>query len=128
MRTVATSNGLEWDTDGSAHLDAIPLVPRADLPITLRMVLAAMTHMDWLDWATWMKGAQHPALKGYVGVVGVAARRQLLLRYMWRRGSDPADGLYAIEARDELPAEIAAALLDACAIIAPLAAWQAVQP
>ena len=113
MRTVLTSNGLEWDTDGSAYLDAIPLVPRADLPITLRMVLAAMTHMDWLDWAAWMKGAQHPALKGYVGVVGVAARRQLALRYMWRRGSDPADGLYAIEARDSLPAEIAAAVLAA---------------
>lgn len=114
MRTVATSGGLEWDGDGSAYLDAIPLALPGVRTLAVQEVIDAATGpMRWANWRPEMSPAHN--LRGFTGVIGVNETAGVILRYIWRRGAAAADGLYAIEARDMLPAAVAGAVLAAAA-------------
>jgi hypothetical protein len=114
MRTVPTSNGLEWDSDGSCYLDAIPMPQRNGQPLTLAQVIESSDGpMVWQPWLPEM--SPHHNLKSFTGVIGVNQKSNVILRYIYKRGTMPVDGLYAIEARDELPAAIAGAVLAALA-------------
>lgn len=115
MRTVPTSNGLEWESDGSCYLDAIPSTGRRDTPMALEEIMIAVLS-GGMVWRTW-----HPAmsqthdLRQFAGVMGIQTAVGVVLRYIHKRGTHAVDGLYAIEAGDNLPPAIAAAVLSAVA-------------
>ena len=111
MKTMKASHGLEWESDGSAYLDALPVPAGRPEPVTLEEALGAVTgDMEWYNAEDLKKSTFLP---GFVGVVGYNKEAGILMRYMYKRGTHAVDGLYAIEARDVLPAAIATAVLTA---------------
>jgi len=110
MRTVKTSNGLEWDSDGTAFLDVVA-APPLPAPLALARVLDALPRMDWRPWDPRLSPAHD--LSSFRGVMGVPPRGGFHVRYIWRKGVTPLDGLYGIEAIDPIPAALAAACLTA---------------
>lgn len=111
MKTMSASHGLEWESDGSAYLDALPAPAGRPEPVTLEEALSAVTgYMEWYNAEDLEKSAFLP---GFVGVIGYNKEAGILMRYMYKRGTHAVDGLYAIEERDVLPAAIATAVLTA---------------
>ena len=110
MRTVKTSNGLEWDSDGTAFLDVVA-APPLPVPLALARVLDALPHMEWRPWDPRLSPMHN--LSGFRGVMGVPPRQKFHVRFLWRKSVAPLDGLYSIEAIDPIPVSLAAACLAA---------------
>lgn len=110
MRTVKTSNGLEWDSDGTAFLDVVPAPPLPS-PLPLSRVLDVLPHMEWRPWDPRLSPAHD--LSSFRGVMGVPPRGGFHVRYIWHKRTTPLDGLYGIDAVDPIPVTMATACLSA---------------
>lgn len=105
MRTVPTSGGIEWDSDGSAYLDAMPLPGTRRTSLRLAEVVEAVQWMVWQKWQPEM--SPYAKLRGFTGILGINQSAGLVLRYIHKSGVNALDALYTIERMDELPPAIA---------------------
>ena len=105
MNTVPTSGGIEWTSDGSAYLDAMPIGGPNRQPLSLPQIVAATREMAWQNWTPAMSPTHD--LRAFTGVIGINRTANVLLRFIHKRDANPLDALYAIESLDTLPGAIA---------------------
>jgi hypothetical protein len=72
MRIVPTSGGIEWNSDGSAYLDAMPLPGTRRTSLRLAEVVEAV---QWMVWQNWQPGmSPYAKLSGFTGILGLNQR------------------------------------------------------
>ncbi|MFN8468252.1 MAG: hypothetical protein U0X20_22020 [Caldilineaceae bacterium] len=113
MKNLTASNGLEWESDGTAYLGAIPLEEHRREPMTVNEVLNALRNgMQWHDLTPDLPA--HENTRGLAAVGGINEGLGVIVRFVYKSGTTHAvDSLYAIEARDFLPGPIASSVLAA---------------